>query len=529
MNRIALTNGKRLLLVEPPFYRLFKDTYSLETYPLSLGYLGAVVSRDSDWTVQVYNADFVPNGEVIQVGYMTGQGYANYLSNLDAGGSRDASVGGVWAEIREAILAFRPSVIGISSKSQNFASTKLIARIAKQIDPSVIVVIGGPHPSLVKGAALAECKDIDALVFGEGEATLLELLERIGSGRELQGMAGTSFRADGQVIQGLPREPIKDLDSLPFPHEYAPRILKDYGKYSLAAFRSVFAIRGCPYNCSFCGSRYVWSQKVRFRSPENVAAEVSGLQKLGLRTIRFDDDTFGVRPDYIRQLCSTLAEKCQGMRFSCELHVRLVNEEVLRQLRAAGCEAIQLGIESGDNGILKEIRKNITIEQGLAASRMIGKAGMVAHTFFMIGFPQETEETLLRTKNAMKTIHADGVMYSIFTPYPNTELFELCKQQGTVRDDHDVSLYNHQSSANHFCPAIPRERFRELALEIERMVDAKNNRTRVRRMFSLRTLQKVRELGARAAIAKANSLLRYYLRGAVAGRGKQSSESQSGH
>jgi radical SAM superfamily enzyme YgiQ (UPF0313 family) len=180
-------------------------------------------------------------------------------------------------------------------------------------------------------------------------------------------------------------------------------------------------------------------------------------------------------------------------------------------MRAAGCESIQLGIESGDNRILKEIGKNITIDQAHAACKMIKRAGIEAQAFFMVGFPQETHESLLRTAEAIRTIASDAVAYSIFTPYPGTELFELCRSQGMIRDE-DISLYNHQSPANYFCPAIPRETFRALASEIERMVDRRNNWFLIRRAFSMKMVRRVRDAGVRSVAAQGLSLVRSYLR-----------------
>ncbi len=299
-------------------------------------------------------------------------------------------------------------------------------------------------------------------------------------------------------------------------------MLKDYAHYPVSAFKSVFAIRGCPYHCTFCGSRYLWGRKVRFRSPENVALEIQSLQKKGLNLIRFDDDTFGVNKKYIQSLCETLEQRCPGIRWSSELHVKLVNETTMRQMKRAGCYSIQLGIESGDNDILKAIQKNITIEEALEACRLIRRLGMELQTFFMIGFPQETEETLAHTREVIRKIRSDAVAYSIFTPYPGTELFALCQTNRTIPADFDLSLYNHQSPANYFCPAIPPARFRQLAAEVERMVDRKNNLARLRGLFSLTTLRKIKDGGLQRSSAKALSLLRYYLKRSAGRPGKPS-------
>jgi hypothetical protein len=153
--------------------------------------------------------------------------------------------------------------------------------------------------------------------------------------------------------------------------------------------------------------------------------------------------------------------------------------------------------------MLKKIRKDITIEEALAACKTIKKYGIEVHVFYMIGFPQETEQTLRDTQAAMKKTDCDFLIYSIFTPYPGTEAFNLCKEQGTITGDYDLTLYNHQSPLNYFCPAITRNRFRVLARKIERMIDRKNKLGRMRLMFSLNVLWRIKEKGIKGSLVEA--------------------------
>jgi anaerobic magnesium-protoporphyrin IX monomethyl ester cyclase len=344
------------------------------------------------------------------------------------------------------------------------------------------VVVGGPHAAMV-GAQILDCPDVDVVVCGEGERTLVELLSAIEANRPLDGVAGIAFRRDDQVVQTPQRPLLEDLDELCLPHEDAPHVLHDFELYPLAAFSHVFATRGCPYNCFFCGSRNVWGRNVRFRSPGNVVEELCRLERLGVRVVHFDDDTFGVRPDYIRELCQGIRSRCGGLNWSCELHVNLVNDETIRLMAEAGCRSIQLGIESGNNEILRQIRKGFTIDKALAAVETIRRHGVAVQAFFMVGFPQETEKTLADTVAAMKKVR--GVLsYSIFTPYPGTEAFEYCRENGMIGEDYDVALFNHQSPANCFCRNISRGRFRRIVSRIERMVDRNNHPSVLRRVLT---------------------------------------------
>ena len=465
--------AKRILLVEPPFYRLIRSTYALCRYPLSLGCLAAAVLKSTEWEVLTANADFLPAADPFEVHHLVGDGFSKYLRNL-----RDLS-SPVWREIEECIAEYRPAVVGVSTKSSTFASASVVAAIAKRLDPGILVVAGGPHPSSA-GTRLLDCPHIDVGVAGEGEGTLPELLRTLegGPGNDLARVRGIVYRKDGRAVSTPARPHIADLDSMDFPAVSAPLVLKDYHRYPRDAFRSVMATRGCPNNCFFCGSRDIWGRTVRFRSPGNVAREIWSLREMGIGRVHFEDDTFGVHPGYLKALCREIAEGCPGLEWSCETHVGLITDENAALMKEAGCTTIQLGIESGNNDILRAMRKGYTIEEALKASEIVRKHGIALETFFMVGFPQETEATLRDTLKAIEKVECAKVIYSIFTPYPGSEAFEWCRAEGLVDDGHDASVHHHQSPANNFCAALPHRIFRSIASELETIVDAKNRLAR---------------------------------------------------
>jgi tRNA A37 methylthiotransferase MiaB len=492
--------ARRILLIEPPFQRLFKETYSLDRFPLGLAYLAGAIRMGTPWEVQVYNADFAGPCEPIEVRYWASEGFENYLRAL-----RDPSAA-IWQEVAAVVGDFQPTVVGITAKTQNFASACRVAELVKRIDPDVRVIVGGPHASMV-GRDVLQNPSIDVCVRGEGERTIVELLSALDREADLGAVAGVVFRRGREVVVNPPRPLMDDLDGLPFPQDVAPGVLRDYPQYPRSAFRNIFATRGCPYQCLYCGSRNIWGRAVRYRSPDNVAAEIRGLRAGGLRFVNFDDDIFAVRRDYTEALCRAIRTQCPGVAWSCETHVKLIDRSTVETMKAGGCYKINLGIESGNNDILRAIRKNITIESALAACREIKRSGLELVTFFMVGFPQETEQTLADTRTAMEAVRCDTVVYSIFTPYPNTEAHELCRQMGLIGEDFDPTLYNHQSPANCFCAAIPPQRFRELLSQIERQVDRRNRRNRLKRIFSRTTLRRARELGWRQSFWKIRRVL----------------------
>lgn len=456
----------RLLLMEPPFYRLMEGGNGLSRYPLGLGYLAAAARQGTGWQVTVCNGDFVPRAAPIKVTYLTGEGFARYRANL-----RDLAAA-PWAGVRQALATLRPGVLGLSLKSPTLAAGLALARLAKELDPTVLVVAGGPHVSAV-GPEVLTHPELDLAVLGEGEVSLVELLNALERGRDPGQVPGLALRRRGTPLATAARPPLADLDSLPWPRPLPPEGLWEHELYPPEAFRGLLASRGCPRSCFYCGSRSIWGG-ARRRRPEAVAAEARSLLGRGLSRLHFEDDTFGMDRDYLPELCLGLAQGCPGLAFTCETHVSLITPQALDRLQEAGCVGIQLGMESGSDRLLKAMHKGFTWERALAACRLIRQRGLRLECFFMVGMPQEDETSLGQTLRAIENLDCDKVIYSIFTPYPGTEAYAYCRERGLIAADFDPSLHNHQSPANCFSGHLAPERFRELAAQVERAVESKN-------------------------------------------------------
>ncbi len=464
----AIRDSKRLLLIEPPFLRLYNDSYSRSRYPTGLGYIAAQVATKTDWEVKVYNADFASHAVTPSLSDLCGNGYSDYLQGL-----LEPETSACWDEIRMRIGEHRPSVLGISVTSQTFRSGCNVAEIAKQMDPSCLVIMGGPHASAV-GAEVLSCQYVDVVVRGEGESSMLQLLAVLSSGGDLSAVEGISYRTPTAIMDNPACPFLPDLDALTSPVAVVERVLIDYLAYPVSSFGNIVAIRGCPKNCLFCGSRSIWSRVPRFRSPENVAEEMASLYEMGVRFVNFDDDTFGVCNEYIEDLCECIRRRCPQARWRCEMHVKNVTPDTLQTMKAAGCRSIAIGIESGSDEILRAIRKGITRAEALRACQMIRGNLMRLSVFFMVGVPQETMKTLSDTFDLMQQCDADEIIYSVFTPYPGTEAFQLCEQLGLIDDQWDVAMYSHQSPNNCFCTNLDRREFRMMAQTIETYVDKRN-------------------------------------------------------
>jgi len=230
-----------LLLIDPPYYRLYDPDSGLARYPLSLGYLANAVRHQTDWEVKVYNADFNPRPKPLRIRYLSGKGFEKYLHTLE-----DTSVA-IWSEVAAVIKQYRPRVLGISCKSQTVGSAAIIARLAKTIDPGLFILAGGPHPSLVGVEFLQHFPAFDAAVRQEGEMVLVQVLEAIAKGKPFNTIGGLIHRKNGEITDNGPGGYVHNLDVLPFPHEAANQVLHEYDRYPKESISHNFATRGCPF------------------------------------------------------------------------------------------------------------------------------------------------------------------------------------------------------------------------------------------------------------------------------------------
>ena len=489
-------NNQKIMIIEPPFYRLYHDQFCLVKYPLALSYLSGSIIKNTNWSVQTYNADFNvkkksfdPNGE-----YLSGKGFQRYLSSL-----KDLSLP-IWDEIKKAIEEYYPSVIGITVKSQNFTSATIIAKIAKKINSNIKVIVGGAH-STMNGAKVLDCKDIDFACIGEGENTVAELLIALEKDKNLQSVNGIIFREKEKIITTKPRAYIDNLDTLDFALTHAPKILKDFNKYPKQAFGYIFGSRGCPYACTFCESKAMWTRKVRYRSPENIVAELKLMHEFGINSVNFDDDTFGISKKNIKIMNNLMHDELPKMTYTCETVVQLAKDEnVVKDMKYGGCTGTYVGIESGNNQMLQSIKKTQTTDECVQAMRNLQKHGIDSHAFIMVGFPNETEETFKQTMDFIPKLKPDNVIFSVFTPYPGSDLFYKCQEDGIIDGDFDLSIYNHQSPLNCFTKHISKERFYELRREADKFVDRYNQKAKFRRGIAA-----LKNLGFRETLRKVYS------------------------
>lgn len=327
-----------------------------------------------------------------------------------------------WSRIRELLKRLRPALVGISQFTHNRVESLRLARLAKELDPACFTVLGGPHATHCWEEMLERHPEVDAVVLGEGEETLVELVKAQGAGTPLAAVAGIAWREGGRARQNAPRAPIADLDALPLAGmDISGSIGVDYRRQ----LEFIVTSRGCPANCLFCSSPLFWGRGVRFRSPESVVGEIRAVkERYGLTYFSFRDDTFTANRKRVFEICRLIREQRLHILWNCQSRVNAVDEEMLAEMKKAGCECVQFGVESGSPEMLKALGKRILpadVERAAAAARRVG---LNLSVYLITGIPGEGEADLARTVGLIERIRPQDGQVSPLVYYPGTELLE---------------------------------------------------------------------------------------------------------
>jgi anaerobic magnesium-protoporphyrin IX monomethyl ester cyclase len=354
--------------------------------------------------------------------------------------------------VKETVLNLNPDIIGLSALTWTIPRIYDLATTLKKDANEIPIVLGGPHVSALPQRTLEECEAIDATVIGEGEQTFPKFLDILFSNKltsTLNNFKGLLFRKNGEIFGNADPVYIEELDKIPFPARHLFPI-SEYKKYSKnfharqTPVASMITSRGCPHQCTFCtrannGSRY------RARSPQNVVNEMDKLKSLGFNEIQIVDDNFTHDRARVYEICKLINEKNLKMTFSLVNGMRIdhVTEELMQKMYDAGFYSIHLGVESGDDNILKGIRKGITVNQIKDAITITRKIGYELNLFFIIGLPGSTLDSEKRTLALMEELGLPFT-YSVCTPYPGSPLWnELGEKMNNVSwdlfDEGDVS------------------------------------------------------------------------------------------
>jgi len=342
--------------------------------------------------------------------------------------------------IQATLNRVRPQLVGISSHTETYPNALALAGLVKSFDPSVPIIFGGPHASILPLEVLAE-NDVDFVAVGEGEQTAAELISALEAGapsEALAAIAGLAHVADGVPTLNAPREP---LDSADIGRPARQLLSLDF--YQDA--HNVLAARGgCPYKCPFCSASYIWGGHRRMRPVADVLDEVAEvIRDYGAEHVFFVDDILTLNRGWLDELMDGIEARGGGFTWGCATRVDRVDDAMLRRMAETGCTGIQFGIESGAQEILDSV-KGIRKEDALAAVTSAVDAGISVACSFMVPFPDDTEDTLAQSAAFMADVREAGgqLLISYTTPFPGTMFYEQAEQLGLTILTRDWSLYD---------------------------------------------------------------------------------------
>jgi len=371
--------------------------------PLGLMYIGAVLEK-AGHAVQIYDADPEYQATIIN-------------------------------DIKE----FNPDLIGLSFLTVGYQRASNFTKSLKEAMPDKMYCSGGVHTS-VKPKETLEAFDLDFIVVGEGEDTIIEVCEKLGNNEDLTDVNGVMYRKDGEIIVNERREMIKDLDTIPFPARHLidmkpylmpPGIIRGHADSNQT---TIVTSRGCPFQCIYCGSHNIFGRKTRRRSVKNVVDEIEHLYKnFGITGIYYCDDTFTLSPKWVREYCEELTQRNLPIKWAGQSRVDQTDIELMKLMKKSGLVQLDFGVESGSEKILKVLGKGGAGDrksQIKKSFKLCKELDIRTLATFIIGNPEETKEDIEESFQVAKDIDADYTAFYFLTPYPGTAIYETAIEKG---------------------------------------------------------------------------------------------------
>ncbi len=342
------------------------------------------------------------------------------------------------------VLEEKPDAVGITANSHNrFHAISICKGIKKKSNNKIFISVGGCHFSPTAVSLLETVPEIDTVVIGEGERTFVDLLNNYFQNKSLDNVLGVVFRKSEKIVSTPLRPFIKNLDELPRPawhlfelEKYDAKLEGEDETKSIGVMSS----RGCPNACSFCVNSVFWKRIFRRHSPRRFIDDVEFLhKKYGYRGFDFWDDTITTVKDHIKGICEEILKRKLDIVWYARARVNTVDREILALMRKAGCKVISFGVESGSPEILKNIRKNITIDQVRKTVKICVDLNYIIKLFFMYNLPGETLKDIKVTRDLMRELKFYGpnvhVLPGFSLIYPGTEMEGMAKKENCLAHD----------------------------------------------------------------------------------------------
>lgn len=351
-----------------------------------------------------------------------------------------------------AMTAFRPELAGFATYPGSIDEVYRLTAALRSALPKTFIVLGGLYASYLPEIALSQCP-ADAVVLGEGEATLKQLAAALGAGGELAKVSGLCYRRHGTVFRSAPRAPLPNLDALPWP----AYDLINFDAYRLPPTRavtrgrvsSVLTMRGCNFSCSFCSHHYGYFCHIRARKPEDVVEEMRHVARMyKVREFRIEDCAFTADPARAKRICALLLQRLPGIAWNCDVRADTASDGLFFAMREAGCRRVFIGVETGSQKLLGQLgaNKDIRLDQVRAAVRLAKKHGLRVNCSFVLGLPGETRETAQESLDFALELDPDYAMFAVLMPVVGSRLFDQAVKEGkidpvTYRGGHYLSAY----------------------------------------------------------------------------------------
>ena len=425
----------RVLLLNPPFLAPGDAGLGL-SFPMGLAYLGAALKKAG---IEVEALDAAAEASPVEVE----KGLMCYGLEPD--------------ELHKRIADIKPDVVGISCFfSSRFPAVLEAAKIIKEIDNKIITITGGIHPSLMPESVCSH-PEIDFAAVGEGERIIVDFMQAVERETSFDDIEGLTFKKDGQVIVNHRNSYIEDLDSLGLPawdlFDMEHYLTTGEGRWGLGygRYAPVVTSRSCPYRCTFCSIHSVMGPKYRAHSPGYVVDMIEALVgEYGVDEISFEDDNLTYDKNRFVDICKGIADRQIKIRWNTPngVHVGSLDLASLEWAKKAGCDSLNLAVESGDDFIRnKVIKKGLNSEKIYEVAGACREAGIKANAYFVIGMPGETEDSISKSQKFIGDLKFNNLSIFIATPMPGTKLYDECIEKGYIDvDSFDTDFISYEAT-----------------------------------------------------------------------------------